>query len=86
MHASFALQPAFLSSDGEVARSTHAAVAQSWPGHVLEHAGPSASRTVHVSATMLSDRDFAARTDDLGTSPGKELLVASRYPTHPLPR
>jgi methyltransferase (TIGR00027 family) len=31
----------------------------------------------HVSAAMLNDRYFAARTDDLRTAPGEELLVAT---------
>ena len=31
----------------------------------------------HVSAAMLNERYFAARTDDLRTSPGEELLVAT---------
>jgi methyltransferase (TIGR00027 family) len=31
----------------------------------------------HVTAAMLNERYFAARTDDLHTSPGEELLVAT---------
>jgi methyltransferase (TIGR00027 family) len=31
----------------------------------------------HVSAAMLNERYFAARTDDLRTAPGEELLVAT---------
>ena len=31
----------------------------------------------HVSAAMLKERYFADRTDDLRTSPGEELLVAT---------
>ena len=31
----------------------------------------------HVSAAMLNDRYFTARTDGLRTSPGEELLVAT---------
>ena len=39
------------------------------------HAGFDHAR--HVTAAMLNDRYFAARPDDLRTSPGEELLVAT---------
>ena len=42
---------------------------------MARHAGFKRAR--HVSAAMLNDRYFAARPDDLRTSPGEELLVAT---------
>ena len=42
---------------------------------MARHAGFKDAR--HVSAAMLNERYFAARTDDLRTSPGEELLVAT---------
>lgn len=42
---------------------------------MARHAGFKTAR--HVSAAMLNDRYFAARTDDLRTSPAEELLVAT---------
>ena len=42
---------------------------------MARHAGFRDAR--HVSAAMLNVRYFAARTDDLRTSPGEELLVAT---------
>jgi hypothetical protein len=42
---------------------------------MARHAG--FKTAAHVSAAMLNDRYFAARTDDLRTSPGEELLVAT---------
>jgi hypothetical protein len=39
------------------------------------HAG--FNTAAHISAAMLNDRYFAARTDDLRTSPGEELLVST---------
>jgi methyltransferase (TIGR00027 family) len=42
---------------------------------LARHAGFDHAR--HVTAAMLNDRYFAARPDDLRTSPGEELLVAT---------
>ncbi len=42
---------------------------------MARHAG--FKTATHVSAAMLNDRYFAARTDSLRTSPGEELLVAT---------
>ena len=48
------------------------------PQELIAMARQAAFKTAtHVSAAVLNARYFAARTDDLRTSPGEELLLAT---------